>query len=151
MTGGGPLAGQGPAMLPVVLGGMLGAPARYAVDALLPAAPRGYPWSTFAVNVAGALLLGLLLESLVRSGEDRGRRRRIRLFAGTGFLGAFTTYSSFAVQLVQLVRDGRPVLAVAYAAASLAAGLAAAAAGVVLAGALRGGPAGAAGPGRQAG
>ncbi len=130
----GAVAGQGTAMLLVLLGGMLGAPARYAVDTLLPGVPDGFPWSTFTVNVAGAFALGLLLESLVRSGEDRGGRRRLRLLIGTGFLGAFTTYSSFAVQLVLLAHDGRVGMAFGYAAASLATGLAAVAAGVFLAG-----------------
>lgn len=117
-------------MATVFLGGMLGAPARYGVDVALPADPAGFPWSTFTVNVAGAFALGLLLESLTSRRAGAGRPVRWRLFLGTGFLGAFTTYSSFAVQLDQLGRHGQAGLAAAYAAASLVAGLAAAALGL---------------------
>lgn len=131
-----PLAGQGPAMLMVLAGGMLGAPARYGVETLLPGS-GGIPWATFLVNVGGALVLGLLLESLVLAGDDTGSRRRWRLFLGTGFCGAFTTYSSFAVQLVELGRDGRAGVALGYAAASLATGLAATVLGIAAAHAAR--------------
>lgn len=131
-----PLAGHGAAMAMVFLGGVLGAPARYGVDVALPSGPDGFPWSTFIVNVAGAFALGLLLEALTSLGGAECLRRA-RAFLGTGFLGAFTTYSSFVVQLDQLGRHGQPELAAAYAAASLVAGLAAAFLGLCVAQTLR--------------
>ncbi|WP_298443100.1 fluoride efflux transporter FluC [Gordonia sp. (in: high G+C Gram-positive bacteria)] len=118
------LAGQGPAIGLVFVGGMVGALARYGVELALPAASGAFPWATFTVNIVGAFILGLLLESLVLAGPDTGMRRRARLFCGTGFTGAFTTYSSFAVEIGMLTHGGSAGVAAAYAAASLAAGLA---------------------------
>lgn len=132
-----PLAGQGKALVIVFLGGMLGAPARYLVESVIPTADEGFPLATFVVNIAGALALGLLLESLSLAGPDTGMRQRARLFLGTGFLGAFTTYSSFAVEIDLLARADRFGIAVAYAVSSLVLGLVAVAAGVWLAHAVR--------------
>ncbi|NUP58138.1 MAG: CrcB family protein [Pseudarthrobacter sp.] len=91
----------------VVLGGIFGALARYALGAVLPA-PGGWPLPTLAINLAGAFLLGALLEGLVRRGPDAGRRRILRLLAGTGFMGAFTTYSTLALETTTLLGTGRP-------------------------------------------
>ena len=118
-------------MVWVFLGGLLGAPARYLLEAALPSTDSGFPVPTFVVNALGALALGLLLESLVLAGGfDTGVCRRLRLFLGIGFLGTFTTYSSFAVEIELLLRGDRMSLAAGYAAASLAAGLAAVALGI---------------------
>lgn len=124
-------------MVLVFLGGLLGAPARYVAEAHLPGAPDGFPVATFTVNIAGALLLGLLLESLVLAGPDTGRRKDARLCLGTGFLGAFTTYSSFAVELDLLGRGDRLGIAAAYAGSSLLSGLVAVSVGIWLAHAWR--------------
>ena len=100
-------------MLWVFFGGLLGAPARYLVEEAL-GDGGGFPLATFVVNVVGALALGLLLESLVLAGAETSMRRRVRLGLGTGFLGAFTTYSSFAVEIELLADGGRlPLAAVA--------------------------------------
>jgi fluoride exporter len=120
---------------PVVLaavgaGGLVGTGARYALGSLYPVVPGAWPSVTFGINVLGAFALGLLLESLARSGPDTGRRRLVRLAAGTGVLGSFTTYSALTVDVNLLVRDGHPVLATVYAVASVLAGVAAAAAGI---------------------
>ena len=119
-------------LLVVLAGGLLGTPARYAVAQALPARPGSWPTATFLVNVLGAFLLGLLLEALARAGDDTGRRRLLRLGLGTGFLGAFTTYSALAVESDLLVRADRPVLAAAYALVSAVSGLVAAGAGVAV-------------------
>lgn len=123
-----------PAALGVVFaGGVAGTAARYvAEEAIRPWG--GWPVATFLVNVIGAFVLGVLLEALTRRGPDQGGRRRLRLLVGTGFLGAFTTYSALAVETVLLARDGRLWLGAAYAAVSLALGLVAAAAGIRVAG-----------------
>ncbi len=133
----GALAGQGEAMVLVFAGGVLGAPARYFAEANLPGAENGFPVSTFVVNVVGAFALGLLLESLVLAGPDAGLRKRARLCFGTGFLGAFTTYSSFAVEIDLLNRTDRIGIAAAYAVSSLLVGLLAVALGSWLAHAAR--------------
>lgn len=117
----------------VVAGGMLGTPARYGVALALPTRTGGWPTGTLLCNLLGALLLGVLLEALLRAGTDTGWRRLVRLAGGTGFLGAFTTYSTLAVETDLLVRDGRPVLAAGYAAATVLGGLGLSAAGIALA------------------
>lgn len=116
-------------------GGVAGAAAREAIEQTLPAGGRSFPSATFVINLAGAFLLGLLLEALVRSGEGSGWRRDLRLVGGTGFCGAFTTYSTFAVETVQLSRHGAWSVAGAYVAASLVGGVIAAALGIAAGGA----------------
>jgi CrcB protein len=117
----------------VAAGGFIGAAARYGISSGLPSRSGSWPTGTFVVNLAGAFLLGLLLEALARRGPDMGWRRRIRLFLGTGFCGAFTTYSTLAVEADLLVRDGATGIAAAYAVVSLFAGFVATAAGIALA------------------
>lgn len=117
----------------VLLGGVAGTPSRYGVAQLLPARPGTLPVATLLVNVVGGFLLGTLLEALARRGPDSGGRRQARLLVGTGFLGAFTTYSSLAVETDLLLRADAPGLAVAYALGSVVAGVLAAAAGVATA------------------
>ncbi len=117
----------------VALGGVIGTAARYGLALLRPTPPGGWPWATFAVNIAGALLLGALLEALVRAGDDTGWRRHARLLLGTGFCGSLTTYSTFAVEADLLVRDHATGTALAYLAASLVSGIAAVAVGIAAA------------------
>lgn len=116
----------------VVLGGILGALARYGLGTVLPA-PGGWPLPTLTINLAGAFLLGALLEALVRRGPDAGRRRVVRLLAGTGFMGAFTTYSTLALETNTLLGAGRSTDALLYVAATLVGGAAATVAGIALA------------------
>lgn len=116
----------------VFAGGMAGTASRYGVGAVV--APWGvWPLATIAVNVTGAFLLGVLLEALGRRGPDVLVRQRIRLLLGTGFLGAFTTYSTLAVEVDSLVRSGSGGVAVLYASASVGAGVVAAMLGIWLA------------------
>jgi len=121
-------------LLAVGLGGVLGAEARYAVG-LWAVARWGasFPWATLLVNVAGSLVLGFYLTLVT---ERFSGRSTTRLFVATGFLGAFTTFSTFSYETLALVRMGAFGLAATYVAASLAAGLAAAVFGVLAAHAL---------------
>ena len=113
-------------------GGFFGAAARQAVEQALPTHTGSFPVATFLINISGAFLLGLVLESLARSGPDTGGWRAVRLALGPGFLGAFTTYSTLAIESDLLVRGSHFGTAAGYVAASVAAGLAAAYAGIVL-------------------
>lgn len=116
-------------VLLVIAGGTAGALARYALSAALPA-PGGWPLPTLAINLSGAFLLGLLLEALARRGPDAGRLRMVRLLAGTGFMGAFTTYSTLALETNTLLGTGRTADAVVYVGVTLVGGATATVAGI---------------------
>lgn len=113
----------------VFVGGVLGTVARWAVADVVPTG-HDWPWPTFLVNLAGAFALGLLLESLLRRGADHGWMRLARLHFGTGFLGAFTTYSSFAVEAMLLLDRRHVGMALGYLVASATLGVASAWLGV---------------------
>ncbi len=122
-----------PRMLALIfLGAALGTSLRSALEAAYGPGPGQWPWVTFWINVGGAMLLGALLEGIAASGRDTGWRRGLRLGAGTGVLGGFTTYSTFSVETVLLLRSGEWVVAAGYALVSVAAGVLAALLGVRL-------------------
>ena len=123
-------------LLVVAAGGSVGTAGRYAVALALPPV-AALPIATIAVNLAGAFLLGVLLESLARRGPDEGRRRTLRLLLGTGVLGGFTTYSAFSLDTVSLLETGRVGEAALVAAITLVLGTGAAVLGIALAGRLR--------------
>ena len=120
------------ALLLVAGGGFLGTLARYAIVEVMPA-PSGWPFVTLLVNLVGAFALGLLIQGVASGNTDSPRRRALRLLAGTGFLGSFTTYSAFAVETERLLAEGLAGIAAGYVAASLLGGLAACVGGVVIA------------------
>ena len=111
----------------VGIGGACGAVARYAVSLGIPTGTAGFPWSTFVINVTGSAFLGLLLVVLV---EQFPRGRLTRPIVGTGVIGAYTTFSTFEIDAVNLVRAGHPTTAVIYVTASVIAGLVAVWAGM---------------------
>ncbi|HEX7298866.1 MAG TPA: fluoride efflux transporter CrcB [Solirubrobacteraceae bacterium] len=114
----------------ILAGGAAGALVRAAVGHALPVRPGDWPWATFAVNVAGALILAWLTTRLA---EMVAPTRYWRLLLGTGFCGALTTFSTFQVETIRLARDGHAALGLAYATASMAAGMAAAVAATIVA------------------
>lgn len=116
-------------LVAIALGGALGALARYGVSEGVHVAKDSFPWATFWENVSGSLVLGVVLVLIV---ERFPPSRYARPFAAVGFLGAYTTYSTFAVETVLLVKDRHAGLAVAYALGSLAAGFVAVWIGIVL-------------------
>jgi len=119
----------------VALGGVGGALLRNLV-LLVWSTPSGQvPWATLTVNLSGSLLLGFLL-GILTVGFPRARLPR--LLVGTGFVGAYTTFSTWMVETVLLVRHHHLGVAGAYLGLSLAGGLLAVALGGLLArGALR--------------
>lgn len=117
----------------VFAGGVVGTGLRYAVEEVLPHDAAGWPTATFLINLVGAFVLGGLLEGLARLGDDSGWRQRARLCAGTGGCGAFTTYSTLALEAVLLGRNGHVGIAVGYGIASVVGGLVTAWLGIVAA------------------
>jgi CrcB protein len=103
----------------VAVGGAIGAVSRYAVSLALPTSAGAFPWATFIVNLSGSAVLGFVLAVLV---ERFPGRRVTRAFLGTGIIGGYTTFSTYAVESVQLWRAGHAGLGVTYAVASVAAG-----------------------------
>lgn len=116
----------------VAAGGFAGTLARFAVGVVLPSHER-WPIATFAVNVTGAFILGLLSQWLNLQVTETRIMRWWRLGFGTGLLGSYTTFSTLAVGIERLIADGVWLIAVIYAVLSLALGLAAAVAGIVVA------------------
>lgn len=104
---------RGSAIALVFLGGSLGTAARDGVSLAVAPVAR-IPVAILLVNLVGAFVLGLLLESLARRGPVHGRRRALRLFAGTGFCGGFTTYSALAFDSALLLDDGHPLQGLGY-------------------------------------
>ncbi len=115
----------------VVAGGFIGTLARYLLSLALPEW-GGMPWPIFLINIVGAFTLGWLLESLALRGPDLGARRAVRLWVGTGMLGGFTTYSTFAVGTDGLFVTGDVVPGIVYAVATVVVGAAASIAGIAL-------------------
>ena len=114
----------------IFAGGALGTSVRAGLGGAFPATPGTWPWATFLINLSGALLLGALLEGLSIGGPDQGWRRGLRLGLGTGLLGGYTTYSTFAVETLQLLQAGQWLAGLGYATLSVIVGTLAAFAGI---------------------
>jgi CrcB protein len=110
----------------VLLGGALGAPARYLTDLLVQSRNDGaFPWGTFVVNVVGSFMLGVIASAVDISGAPGW----LLTLLGTGFCGALTTFSPFGFETIRLLQEGALGAAVANVAASVVIGLAACEAG----------------------
>lgn len=114
------------------LGGAFGTLGRYELSVAAPTRLGTFPATTLAINVVGSLLLGLLLGTLGRHRPDDTMWRPL---VGVGVLGGFTTFSTFAVESVQLARHDHPLATLLYVSASIGLGLLAARGGEHLAGA----------------
>jgi fluoride exporter len=97
---------QGPEVAVVAAGGALGASARYAAALLWPTAADGFPWTTLAVNAVGCAVIGVFMVVIT---DVWVAHRLVRPFFGTGVLGGFTTFSTYAVDVQRLVAGGRAV------------------------------------------
>ena len=117
-------------LLLVFVGGGFGAVLRWLVQrASVTALGPGFPWGTLAVNVIGSLAMGLLVGALASRGG--GPSTQLQLFAATGLLGGFTTFSAFSLDALTLWQRGQPGLAAAYVVATLLLALAAITLGLV--------------------
>jgi fluoride exporter len=113
----------------VAAGGILGALVRYALVSAFPAAPGGFAWVTFAINVSGCFLIGVLMVAVERSVPGH---RLVRPFLGVGLLGGYTTFSAYAFDAVLALDTGAMVTATAYVVGTVIAALVAVWAGSVL-------------------
>jgi CrcB protein len=104
----------------IAVGGALGAPARYGISQLVFITPGTFPWGTFWTNISGSFALGFFVGFLLRRFP---RSRLVRPLVATGFLGAYTTYSTFAVEMDLLVRDDHVAIGLTYAVAGVVAGI----------------------------
>lgn len=105
-------------VLLVLLGGAVGAPARYLTDVVIQSRNRApMPWGTLAVNLVGSFVLGLV--------GGAAPAAWVATLVGTGFCGALTTYSTFGFETVRLLEERKPQVAATYVVLSLLVGLAA--------------------------
>lgn len=111
-----------PAVL-IAVGGGAGANARYWFGLQVRALQGGivFPWATFAINVSGSAVLGLVAATFLNHPDES--RKNWYLLLGTGFCGGFTTFSTFSLETLELLRAGRTGAAAAYAFGSVATGL----------------------------
>ena len=122
-------------LIAIGFAGALGALARYGVSlAALRWIGEDFPYGTLCVNLAGCFLLGVLAELTM---EDAGLAPQTRAILGTGFLGAFTTFSTFGVETYRAMQVGAWGVAASNVAINVVGGIVLVAAGVGLASALR--------------
>ena len=115
----------------IAVGGALGAVSRFLLgNAVSKAMGSALPFGTFVINVVGCFAMGLLMTLIVDRELLPGAWR---LFLCVGFLGGFTTFSSFGYETLMLLAEGRLLAVLAYVGCSVGLGLVAAAAGVMCA------------------
>nr|WP_272211279.1 fluoride efflux transporter CrcB [Marinicella sp. W31]MDC2877165.1 fluoride efflux transporter CrcB [Marinicella sp. W31] len=114
----------------VAAGGALGSVGRYLIGVFaIRLWGTNFPWGTFVVNIVGSLLIGLLVEAVARA---LNQSAEMRMFIVTGFLGGFTTFSSFSLDAMNLIERGDFMPAIAYVAASVGLALIAVFAGLAI-------------------
>src|SRR5262249_27227600 len=91
-----------PIVIGIAVAGAIGAVARYGVDELIGRGTGGFPWGIFVVNVSGAFLIGFMVEFL----EPRFEASWVRAAVVTGFLGAYTTFSTLSLDTYRLLEEG---------------------------------------------
>jgi CrcB protein len=117
-------------LVAVAIAGALGAPARFLVERAISARRgRRFPLGTLVVNVTGSLALGFVTGLALYHGLSSTPKAVV----GTGFIGAYTTFSTYAYETVDVAERSSAQLAGTYAIVSLVAGVAAATLGLVLA------------------
>jgi CrcB protein len=120
-----------PVLIAISVGGVLGALARYGLTEAFPHRPGGFAWATFVINVSGCLLIGVLMVLVEQVWTGR---RLLRPFLGVGVLGGFTTFSTYVVDIQQVIAAGAAGTALLYLAATVAGALVAVWAGATVTG-----------------
>jgi fluoride exporter len=98
-------------LVAIAIGGVLGSEARYGLNLALPHPAGGMPWATFLINFSGCALMGVLMVTIT---ELSSAHRLVRPFLGVGVLGGYTTFSTYSLEIHQLLAAGRPGLALTY-------------------------------------
>lgn len=115
----------------VGVAGGLGAISRYGLGLLIKGWHKNiFPFPTFTINITGCFLMGLIMTLAI---ERSALNPRSRLALTTGFLGGYTTFSTYSYETVNFINQGKIILAIIYAIGSLALGIAGAWLGTVLA------------------
>jgi len=113
----------------IAAGGVIGALLRYAVTgAVFKLIPGAFPWGTLLVNISGCFAIGVVWHLF----EGLYITPGMRLFLMVGFLGAYTTFSSFGLETINLLREGEIGYALFYVIASNVVGIAAVYAGILV-------------------
>src|SRR5579864_4918404 len=116
---------DGSSILAVGVGGGIGAVLRYVVGSLfVQRFGPGFPWGTLFINLTGSFLIGVLAQLAIS--RSFGITPTVRVFAATGVLGGYTTFSTFSLDSLVLVADGAAPLAAFYIAGSVLFGVIAA-------------------------
>ncbi len=115
-----PLRGQLPAVAVIALGGAIGACARYGASLLWPTGHGAFPWTTLLVNAVGCAVIGVFMVVIT---EGLSAHPLVRPFFGTGVLGGFTTFSTYAVDAQRLLSGGQFGAAAGYLAGTAVAAL----------------------------
>ncbi|MDG4857408.1 fluoride efflux transporter CrcB [Streptomyces sp. T-3] len=110
------LRGQAPVLGAVAVGGAIGAGARYGASLVWPTPQGTFPWTTLLVNAVGCAAMGILMVVLT---EGRPRHPLLKPFFGTGVLGGFTTFSTYAVDIERLTDAQQARTALGYLALTL--------------------------------
>ncbi|MCQ4044087.1 fluoride efflux transporter CrcB [Streptantibioticus rubrisoli] len=106
-----PLRGQLPTLAVIALGGAIGSCARYGASLLWPTAHGAFPWTTLLVNAVGCAVIGAFMVVIT---EGLTAHHLVRPFFGTGVLGGFTTFSTYAVDIQRLLTVGQVGSALGY-------------------------------------
>ena len=107
-------------ILAVGLGGALGAVCRYLLGQVIPKLGSGFPLATFAVNLLGCFAIGLVVGI---AGRHTDIDPRLILFLQTGICGGFTTFSTFSLESLTLIEEGRLAIGILYIVLSVLLGL----------------------------
>jgi CrcB protein len=100
-----------PVLAVIAAGGALGATARYGIALAWPASAGGFPVAILAINIVGCALIGVLMVLIT---DVWSRQRLLRPFLGTGVLGGFTTFSTYAVDIQRLAAGAHLDIALLY-------------------------------------
>ncbi|SFF39833.1 CrcB protein [Actinacidiphila alni] len=111
---------QAPVVAMVAIGGAIGACARYGAGLIWTTAPGAFPWTTLLINAVGCAVIGVFMVLIT---DFWSAHRLVRPFFGTGVLGGFTTFSTYATDIRALVDGGHARTGLAYLALTLVAAL----------------------------